>query len=55
MQALGHSPGAAKDYITGPMHEYSEDGTFKGSLRKIGDPNGYFGFLTTRTPKNSRA
>ncbi|MGW2918203.1 DUF6571 family protein [Streptomyces angustmyceticus] len=51
MEALGHSPEAAKDYFTGPMHEYSEDGTLKGSLGKIGDKDGYFDFLTHKDPE----
>lgn len=51
MEALGHSPEAAKDYFTGPMHEYGEDGTLKGPLGKIGDKNGYFDFLTHKDPE----
>ncbi|UQA91423.1 DUF6571 family protein [Streptomyces halobius] len=50
MEALGHSPEAATDYFTGPMHEYSDDGTLKGPLDKIGDRSSYLDFLTHKDP-----
>ncbi|GAU71097.1 putative hypothetical protein [Streptomyces sp. NBRC 110611] len=50
MEALGHSPEAATDFFTGPMHEYNDDGTLKGPLGKIGNSSGYLDFLTHKDP-----
>ncbi|MGW2410266.1 DUF6571 family protein [Streptomyces sp. NPDC001739] len=51
LEALGHSPEAAEDFFTGPMHEYSDDGTLQGPMSKIDGKSGYFDFLSHKDPE----
>lgn len=51
MEALGHSPKAAQEFFTGPMHAYHNDGSLKGALSGIGDKADYFEYFTDKDYK----
>lgn len=51
MEALGHSPKAAEDFFTGPMHAYNNDGSLKGTMSDIGGKDSYFDYFADKDYK----